>query len=323
MRLSDVSSGYAFPPSSVILDAASVQAYLAATEDDNALYWHDPAPHLTPPGAAHPRTSARALYWHDGAPRLVPPLGIAALAFHDLVELVTRQPGSLHTGQELTFHRPVRVGERLTTRAQVAASSRRRGFTALVVEIAVVDEADEPALSGRMTLMVADTEEQENPPPATRPEEYAEMAIAPVAYPAIAGEKLAAGHDLGTLTRTVTQEHIDRYALASGDFNPIHVDRAFAAVTPFGGTVAHGMLLLAYMSCLLTRRFGRSWLAGGSLKTKLRNPAPAGIQITVRGQIERLEETIDGVQYAVCTLRLENGDGEALITGEARVPVGR
>lgn len=320
MRLSDVLSGYAFPPSSVTLDAASVRAYLAATEDDNALYWRDEA---APPVSARPGTSTRALYWRDGAPYLVPPLGAAALALHDLVELVTRQPGSLHTGQELTFHRPIRVGERLTTQAQVAASSKRRGFTALVVEISVLDAAGEAALSGRMTLMVAETDHQQNPPPASRPDEQGETAITPVEYPTIAGEALATGYDLGTLARTVTQERIDRYALASGDFNPIHVDRAFAAATPFGGTVAHGMLLLAYMSCLPARRFGVAWLAGGSLKAKLRNPAPAGIEVVVRGQVERLEETIDGVQYAVCALRLENGDGEALITGEARVPVRR
>jgi 3-hydroxybutyryl-CoA dehydratase len=309
MRLSDVLSGYAFPPSSVTLDAATVRAYLAATDDDNALYWHDTAP----PISAHRGTSARAPY-------LVPPLGVAALAFRDLVDLVTRQPGSLHTGQELTFHRPIRVGERLTTRAQVAASSRRRGITALVVEIAVVDDSDDSVLSGRMTLMVAEADERQNPPPAARPEGQAEPEVVLAEYAVIPAEVLAAGYDLGTLARTVTQERIDRYALASGDFNPIHVDHAFAAATPFGGTVAHGMLLLADMSCLLTRRFGLAWLAGGSLRMKLRNPAPAGSEVVVRGQIERLEEAGDGVQYAVCALRLENGDGGSLITGEARVP---
>jgi len=47
------------------------------------------------------------------------------------------------------------------------------------------------------------------------------------------------------VVRVVTQQRIDAYADASGDHNPIHVDPEFARATPFGGTIAHGMLVLA------------------------------------------------------------------------------
>jgi acyl dehydratase len=43
--------------------------------------------------------------------------------------------------------------------------------------------------------------------------------------------------------RTFTQEDFDRFAVLSGDDNPIHVDPEFSAGTKFGRTVAHGMLL--------------------------------------------------------------------------------
>ena len=42
----------------------------------------------------------------------------------------------------------------------------------------------------------------------------------------------------------------------SGDHNPLHTDPAFAATTQFGGTIAHGMLVLAYVSELMTAAFG-------------------------------------------------------------------
>ena len=54
------------------------------------------------------------------------------------------------------------------------------------------------------------------------------------------------------VTRTLTQEMLNAYAEASGDFNPIHTDEAFAKTTPMGGTIAHGMLVLSFISEMMT-----------------------------------------------------------------------
>lgn len=43
----------------------------------------------------------------------------------------------------------------------------------------------------------------------------------------------------------VTQGAINKFAEATGDFNPLHVDPEFAAKTPFGGTIAHGYYALS------------------------------------------------------------------------------
>lgn len=45
--------------------------------------------------------------------------------------------------------------------------------------------------------------------------------------------------------RVFTQRQFDRFAVLSGDDNPIHVDPEFSARTKFGRTVAHGMFLYA------------------------------------------------------------------------------
>ena len=45
----------------------------------------------------------------------------------------------------------------------------------------------------------------------------------------------------------VGQEMIDEFADATGDHQFIHVDPQMAAMTPFGGTVAHGFLTLSLM----------------------------------------------------------------------------
>ncbi len=50
---------------------------------------------------------------------------------------------------------------------------------------------------------------------------------------------------------TLTQERIDQFAAATGDFQWIHVDRARAQKeSAYGDTVAHGYLLLALMPYL-------------------------------------------------------------------------
>ena len=54
--------------------------------------------------------------------------------------------------------------------------------------------------------------------------------------------------------RTVTADDIDRFAAVSGDNNPVHVDDAYAAKTPFKTRIAHGMLAGAFISAVLGER---------------------------------------------------------------------
>jgi acyl dehydratase len=42
--------------------------------------------------------------------------------------------------------------------------------------------------------------------------------------------------------RTITEGDVVAFAGLSGDFNPLHMDAEFAATTPFGERIAHGML---------------------------------------------------------------------------------
>ena len=53
---------------------------------------------------------------------------------------------------------------------------------------------------------------------------------------------------LQPVERRITQEQLVRYADASGDHNPLHLDEEFARGTPYGRTIAHGMLVLALVS---------------------------------------------------------------------------
>ena len=58
------------------------------------------------------------------------------------------------------------------------------------------------------------------------------------------------GQEWESLGRTVTEADIVHFAGLSGDYNPIHVDHAFAATTSFRRPIAHGLLGIAISSGL-------------------------------------------------------------------------
>lgn len=64
-------------------------------------------------------------------------------------------------------------------------------------------------------------------------------------------EDFAVGDRFETGTRTVTGDDIRAFARLSGDTNPLHVDAAFAATTPYGRPIAHGLLGLSIVTGLL------------------------------------------------------------------------
>ena len=116
------------------------------------------------------------------------------------------------------------------------------------------------------------------------------------------------------MVKTLTQEKISRYALSGGDSNPLHTDPQYAAATRFGGTVAHGMLLLAYLSEMMTAAFGQRWLSGGRLKVRFRALARPGDTVTADGRVTSSEGG-----RTLCDVECRNQTGEVLVAGEAEV----
>ncbi|MDB5987874.1 MAG: hypothetical protein JWR16_2927 [Nevskia sp.] len=60
------------------------------------------------------------------------------------------------------------------------------------------------------------------------------------------------------ITEVMTHESLQRYAKASGDLNPLHLDPAFARQAGFDDVIVHGMLGMAALGRLLTEHFPAS-----------------------------------------------------------------
>lgn len=128
------------------------------------------------------------------------------------------------------------------------------------------------------------------------------------------------GDVLGPLTIPVSAERVLAYAEASGDHNPLHLDPAFAATTEFGGPIAHGMLLLAYLSRLMGDRFGPAWATSGVLEARFRAPALVGQAVIARGVVGQVLAS-DGGALVECTLSCTDAAGMPLLTATARLDI--
>ena len=126
------------------------------------------------------------------------------------------------------------------------------------------------------------------------------------------------GDNLPSVVKHITQREINLYAEAVGDFNPIHIDESFAAQTPLGGTIAHGMLILAYVSEMMTAAFGKNWLSTGKLSVRFKTPARPEDIITVSGKVNSIEYK-EGTPYVNCSLDCRNQKEEKVVIGEAKV----
>ena len=101
---------------------------------------------------------------------------------------------------------------------------------------------------------------------------------------------------------------VERYARLTNDFNPIHVDEAFARDTPFGGTIAHGTLSLALLVEAVERALPPAWRMAG-LDIRWTAPLPVGSTVTARA-----ERAGDGYAVSVTSAR-----GVETLKGSLRV----
>ena len=123
-RLDTLARGHELPPSAFELSPEWVGEYVAAVEDE----------------------AIGTL-----GPELVPPMAVAALAVRALLDRAALPPGAVHIGQEMTFRRAARVGERLSASARVVSRGERQGWVLMGIDLRVEGEGG-PIMEGRATV---------------------------------------------------------------------------------------------------------------------------------------------------------------------------
>jgi len=122
--------------------------------------------------------------------------------------------------------------------------------------------------------------------------------------------------DLAQTSKTITESDIELFAKATGDFNPVHLDQAYAEKTPFKGRIAHGLLSVGLFSAILGNILPGHGTIYLSQEVKFLAPVKIGDTITARVEVMELNPEKNRVKFRTSCL---NQDGKIVTDGVAWV----
>ncbi|AZS19626.1 MULTISPECIES: MaoC family dehydratase [unclassified Caulobacter] len=118
---------------------------------------------------------------------------------------------------------------------------------------------------------------------------------------------------------TVTEERIQRFAEASDDFNPVHMDEAFAGKTAYRGRIAHGLLSASFGSAVVGTILPGAGAIYLGQTLAFHKPVRIGDIVTARATVASIDT--EGARVVLRCAALV--DGEVVMDGEATVRVPR
>ncbi|HMK51506.1 MAG TPA: MaoC family dehydratase [Thermodesulfobacteriota bacterium] len=122
--------------------------------------------------------------------------------------------------------------------------------------------------------------------------------------------------DSAQISKTITESDIELFARATGDFNPVHLDQAYAQKTMFKGRIAHGLLSVGLLSAVLGTTLPGHGTIYLSQEIKFLAPVRIGDAIIARVEVLELISEKTRVKFRTsCT----NQDGKLVVDGIAWV----
>jgi acyl dehydratase len=130
-------------------------------------------------------------------------------------------------------------------------------------------------------------------------------------------EAIRVGEELPALAKApIDRLQLVRYAGASGDFNPVHVDETYAKGLGMPSVYAPGMLVMGFLGQLVS-----DWARGAQLRrfnVKFTRMVWPGDTVVCKGRItDRYGE--QGRYFAELDLWAENQKGELVMKGQSQV----
>jgi acyl dehydratase len=105
-----------------------------------------------------------------------------------------------------------------------------------------------------------------------------------------------------------------RYAGASGDFNPIHIDPEFASAVGLPGTILHGLYMMGLVARANTEAAGGDPRSLKRLSVQFRGMGAPETEIVVTGTVK----SVDGNAVVVDTVAAQ-GENQTIRNAEAEL----
>ena len=117
--------------------------------------------------------------------------------------------------------------------------------------------------------------------------------------------------DQQTFTKTMTQTDVTLWVGLTGDMNPVHIDREYAAATRFKDVLVPGLMVAGLISTVMTQSTFGNVYSGQSLK--FLKPVYVGDTITAVGTV--IEKIPEKRRVRIKTECFNQRD-ELVVTGE-------
>lgn len=120
-----------------------------------------------------------------------------------------------------------------------------------------------------------------------------------------------------SLAKTISEADIYAFAGVSMDTNPAHLNEEYMKAGPFGGRIAHGILVASLISAVLGTRLPGPGAVYVSQTLKFKAPVYIGNTVTARVEVTEL---VPRRKFVVLATRCFVGD-KMVLDGEATVMV--
>jgi acyl dehydratase len=250
MPLNKSCVGKEYPPVATEVTLDAIQKYARAYNDDNPAFFNANRPgHIVAPPMF-----AVTVTWNALMTAVMDP-DVQA----DLLRLV-------HGEQDMEFANPIRPGDLINASAKIVSIETKASGETMTVEITASNQDGQRVNKTLFSAFIRGGRNRDVERTAER-----------VAEP-------ARGEPDFTVAQTIDNDQTYRYAEASGDRNPIHVDAGIAKMAGLPGIIVHGLCTMAFTSKVaidklcngdptrlkrLRVRFSRPVLPGQTITTKV------------------------------------------------------
>jgi acyl dehydratase len=172
---------------------------------------------------------------------IAPPMFGVVASWLSIVNIVTDSDLNvdvlrlLHGEQDMQFLRPLVPGDIITSAATVAAIEEEAAGESLAIEVHCGNQRAELVQTIRFTALIRGRGSREKKRPT-------------------ATEAAPMGEPLFRVPQKIDADQTYRYAKASGDYNPIHVDENVAKLAGLPGIIVHGLCTMALASKVMIDR---------------------------------------------------------------------
>jgi acyl dehydratase len=214
MPLNKACVGREYPPVTTNVSLDAIQSYARAYNDDNRAFF-DPS---RAGGIVAPPMFGVIVTWNAIMNAMTDPDLHA-----DLLRLV-------HGEQDMEFPNPIRPGDVISASAKIASIETKATGETATVELNASNQHGQPVQKSFFIIFIRGARNRDAT--ATEP-----RAIEP-----------ERGAPLFSVAQTIDMDQTWRYAEASGDRNPIHVDENIAKMAGLPGIIVHGLCTMAFTS---------------------------------------------------------------------------